>query len=58
MTDSTLVFWAGALCSSLFWVGVGALIVLAQDKKLSERVASLEKAIADMTKKDEKKSRV
>lgn len=55
MTDLTLVFWTGILCSSLFWVAAGALVVLAQDKKLSERVAYLEKVLMEMTKAKETK---
>lgn len=58
MTDAALVFWTGALCGSVWWLALGALIVLAIDRKLSERVADIEKAIAEMAKaKDDKKSR-
>lgn len=58
MTDAAFVFWSGVSCGTLFCVAAGALVVLSIDRKLTERVADIEKAIAEMAKaKDDKKSR-
>jgi len=55
MTDAAFVFWSGVSCGTLFCVAAGALIVLAIDRKLSERVADIEKRQGELMKKLEAK---
>ncbi len=55
MTDAALVFWTGTLCASLFWVAAGALVVLSIDRKLTERVADIERWQGELMKKLEAK---